>query len=349
MGTVKAVDPEGQPLDFAIFGGNEAGAFAIDPLDGRIRVVNPGAINFGESKKIDLKVLVRDAGEPQFIADAVVTIRPKVEIFFDNFETGVLRPNYRNATAGVSIGTSVSGDKDLRLIQTGVNPGTQSVILDVDITGRTAIEVAMTRTLLGADVTGSIELSNDGGLTWSVPVRVNRDPLVAAFVPTVAIRDDGVLGVSYFDLRSNTLHVPSLETDYWLAQSADGATWRETRLAGPFDLSIAPNANGLFVGDYMALGVRGGQFVPFFATANDGDLGNRTDVHVAFVDGPGDAPAIAKDGVARRAAQADTYAASAPAPALVVDDALAARIDDAVRAAMQRRVPGWRTPATPVP
>lgn len=166
VGTVKAVDPEGQPLDFAIFGGNEAGAFAIDPLDGRIRVVNPGAINFGESKKIDLKVLVRDAGEPQFIADAVVTIRPKVEIFFDNFETGVLRPNYRNATAGVSIGTSVTGDKDLRLIQTGVNPGTQSVILDVDITGRTAIEVAMTRTLLGADVTGSIELSNDGGLTW---------------------------------------------------------------------------------------------------------------------------------------------------------------------------------------
>ncbi|GIK86245.1 MAG: hypothetical protein BroJett026_17260 [Betaproteobacteria bacterium] len=235
------------------------------------------------------------------------------------------------------------------------DPDTGASIRDATILGSIAAGPANQLAVVWQDarfsggVRDGIALSRsfDGGLTWSVPVRVNRDPLVAAFVPTVAIRDDGVLGVSYFDLRSNTLHVPSLETDYWLAQSADGATWRETRLAGPFDLSIAPNANGLFVGDYMALGVRGGQFVPFFATANDGDLGNRTDVHVAFVDGPGDAPVVAKGAVAHAANAADTYAASAPAAALVVDEALAARIDDAVRAAMQRRVPGWRTPAMP--
>ncbi len=92
--------------------------------------------------------------------------------------------------------------------------------------------------------------SPDGGLTWSDPVRVNREPAVPAFMPSVTVRRDGTIGVGYYDLRNNTADRATLPTDYWLARSADGVIWTEIHVDGPFDLSIAPNANGLFIGDY---------------------------------------------------------------------------------------------------
>ena len=62
------------------------------------------------------------------------------------------------------------------------------------------------------------------------------------------------------------------------SRSADGITWRESRVAGPFDLAIAPNAGGLFLGDYQALTSIGAVFVPFYVQTNNGNLSNRTDV-----------------------------------------------------------------------
>jgi hypothetical protein len=122
----------------------------------------------------------------------------------------------------------------------------------------------------------ALSRSFDGGLTWTTPAQVNRVPEVQAFLPTVAIRDDGTIGISYFDLRNNGAEA-ALLTDYWLAQSSDGTTWREAQIAPTFDYKIAPNANGLFLGDYMGLVSRAGVFVPVYATTT-GDLMNRTDV-----------------------------------------------------------------------
>ena len=55
----------------------------------------------------------------------------------------------------------------------------------------------------------------------------------------------------------------------------------ETHVAGPFDMETAPNAGGLFVGDYEGLARAGNSFVAFFAMANDGNLANRTDIFKA--------------------------------------------------------------------
>ena len=55
--------------------------------------------------------------------------------------------------------------------------------------------------------------SVDGGLTWRVPVRINGSAAVAAFVPTVAVRSDGTIGVSYYDFRANTADPATLLTD----------------------------------------------------------------------------------------------------------------------------------------
>ena len=58
-------------------------------------------------------------------------------------------------------------------------------------------------------------------------------------------------------------------------------------MAGPFDLSIAPYAGGLFLGDYQSLVGIGNAFVPFYAAVNDGDLSNRTDVFASLVTSAG--------------------------------------------------------------
>ena len=146
----------------------------------------------------------------------------------------------------------------------------------------------------------AISRSSDGGQTWSAPTRVNADPNVPAFTPSVHVTRDGVVGVLYNDFRSNTAAAP-LSTDVWLARSGNaGATWAEVRVNEAFDMTAAPVANGLFVGDYQGLLSANGRFVPFYARANVGDLDNRTDVVAAPLATTG-APPLPKTPAALRA------------------------------------------------
>ena len=141
--------------------------------------------------------------------------------------------------------------------------------------------------------------STDGGSTWSAPVRVSADATVPAFTPALAVLSSGLVGVTYYDFRqAGTLTFRP--TDLWLAVSRDGMAWRETRLAGDFDLLDAPNASGLFLGDYQGLSGDGSTFVALYARTNTGDTANRTDVFADRVNGD----AIASSGtVAGSAAQ----------------------------------------------
>jgi hypothetical protein len=121
--------------------------------------------------------------------------------------------------------------------------------------------------------------SNDGGLHWSTPTRVNGAPTVPAFTPSVHVAPDGTVGVSYYDLRSDTATAP-LSTDLWLARSTDGgSTWSDLRIGDTFDLNAAPFANGLFVGDYQGLVSVGDAFLPFNVRTNAGQGDNLTDVY----------------------------------------------------------------------
>ncbi|MEP6655812.1 MAG: sialidase family protein [Betaproteobacteria bacterium] len=175
--------------------------------------------------------------------------------------------------------------------------------------------------------------SLDGGLTWSPAVRINAVPGVPAFIPTVQIRDDGTYGVSYYDVRNNTTDSATLPTDYWLTQSTDGVTWQETHVSGPFDLALAPNAMGFFLGDYQSLTSIGTRFIPFFAQTN-ADFANRTDIFVAF---PGGSATM--DDARRTAGTIVTKAGPAPIP--ILTPALQERLDQAAKRTLARR---WKGP-----
>ncbi|MGH8482186.1 MAG: sialidase family protein, partial [Nevskiaceae bacterium] len=148
--------------------------------------------------------------------------------------------------------------------------------------------------------------STDGGLSWGAPVLVPPDAQVQAFTPFVHVAADGTVGVTYYDLRDDTTDPDYLLTSYWLATSADGVAWTERRVSGPFDLAIAPDAFGLFLGDYQGLASAGTDFVPFFAQTFP-SLRNRTNVYAVSL--PTQATATAKAG-------ASYQAWSGPVPAI---------------------------------
>ena len=173
--------------------------------------------------------------------------------------------------------------------------------------------------------------STDGGITWSAPGLVNGDAAVQAFIPTVRVRADGMIGISYFDFRTPG-STTSLVTDYWLARSSDGVNWNDSHISGPFDLQFAPNAGGLFLGDYQALTSIGTSFVSVFVQANS-DTGNRTDTMMKVMNDTG-------AGTSASAPAVQTMAGAAAGMIELTPD-LRQRIHDNIVRVMERRTPGW--------
>lgn len=173
--------------------------------------------------------------------------------------------------------------------------------------------------------------SHDGGLTWSTPTQVNSVPSVQALLPTVTIRDDGAIGVTYYDFRNHVSGAATLATDYWLITSVDGVNWRESHVAGSFDLGIAPFALGLFLGDYQALTSVGNTFVPFYVTTNANGATDLTDVFAALVTTLVPIPTELETSAAGRALH------SVAAPAVEIAPHLQQSLSDAARRTLQRR------------
>lgn len=115
----------------------------------------------------------------------------------------------------------------------------------------------------------ALATSWDGGLTWSGPTQVNRAPGAQAFRPAVAVGAGGTLAVTYYDLRHDVaIDAEHVWTTFWKVTSADGgASWIEVPEGGPFDLRAAPDAGGLFLGDYTGLVAAGDGFVAAFSMA----------------------------------------------------------------------------------
>ena len=175
----------------------------------------------------------------------------------------------------------------------------------------------------------AVSRSGDGGRTWSAPVAASRDLSVSAFTPTLHVRADGLVGLMYFDLRPDTAAPDTLLAAVWLGTTREGAAWGETPVWPAFDMTQAPNARGLFVGDYHGLASAGSEFLPLVALSST-DTSNRTDVYLLRIGpqaGGGAAPSAAEHARA-------LYGR-------VGNDEFVARRQAFTRAAMERRLPDW--------
>lgn len=149
--------------------------------------------------------------------------------------------------------------------------------------------------------------SEDGGASWSTPVRLNDDPVangVDQFMPQVAVASNGRVAVIWFDRR---LPCPALAwipadhvgdentcIDTFLTRSVDdGLTWEpNARVSAQtwdssLNLPLTGNQMG-FIGDYQGLASSNDFDFPFWnATANLGENpGNHQQVFVARVPAP---------------------------------------------------------------
>lgn len=100
--------------------------------------------------------------------------------------------------------------------------------------------------------------SRDNGLSWSDPRPVARID-GQAFDPTLAVGNDGSLGVTFYDFRRDVLEDEPWTVDLWFAHSHDrGATWKQRHLDGPFDMRSAPRSTrGILIGYYFGLAAMG--------------------------------------------------------------------------------------------
>jgi hypothetical protein len=159
---------------------------------------------------------------------------------------------------------------------------TQDLIPDVAVdptTGRLYAVWMDTRFSGGAHNDIALTISDDGGRTWTAPIKVNSTPDTLtgnnghAFTPSVHVLPDGTVGVSYYDFRFNNPTIGGTDTDHWLvhchAATEDcrqAGNWNEEVRVTPtsFDSRQAPVAGGFFLGDYVGLDDDGSRFTAFF-------------------------------------------------------------------------------------
>jgi len=133
--------------------------------------------------------------------------------------------------------------------------------------------------------------SRNGGRTWSDPVRINLTPpnvenplRQQAFLPSVAVNRRGRVAVSYYDFRNDD---DSGElADHFMVfcdrRCSRRSSWRdEVRLTEEsFDYLNAPQAGGLFLGDYVGLAAARNDFYAFFQQASPEDPASGFSVRV---------------------------------------------------------------------
>lgn len=152
---------------------------------------------------------------------------------------------------------------------------------------------------VGPDVSAYMIRSTDGGTTWSVPTRINQDPIgnIHYFPWITSDPETGHLHTIFYDDRN----VSATMVETWVASSTDGgATWSELRVSDvAFTPAPIPGMAPGYMGDYLGIAARGCQVYPVWTDNRTGqtlsytspftcgcadDLVITTDVLIAGID-----------------------------------------------------------------
>ncbi len=114
--------------------------------------------------------------------------------------------------------------------------------------------------------------SNDNGLTWSIPLKVNTDPLgpnKQHYLPWVTCDPtNGNVAIVFYDNRN----VSSTQAEAWCAVSVDGAeTFTDFAVSDvAFTPTPVPNLATGYMGDYLAIAAQGGMVYPCWTDTRTG-------------------------------------------------------------------------------
>ena len=112
--------------------------------------------------------------------------------------------------------------------------------------------------------------SSDGGRSWNPPRALAELP-AQAFSPTIAVTPEGVVGVTFYDLRNDEVGDDELIADLWFRYSDNGGgKWKEEHVAGPFDLRTKAYYPVFPMGDYFGLTPTRSGFGAVFGQLNPG-------------------------------------------------------------------------------
>jgi hypothetical protein len=128
--------------------------------------------------------------------------------------------------------------------------------------------------------------SDDGGATWSAPVRVNDDATTnSQFLPKISLDPTtGKIAVVWYDSRADlgtggagdTDGVPDDDAQFWGAFSSDGETFSPNIQISAGTSNSQDAHNGIDYGDYTGLSYFGGVAHPAWAD-NSNSTGNNPD------------------------------------------------------------------------
>ena len=134
--------------------------------------------------------------------------------------------------------------------------------------------------------------SSNNGRHWTKPVRIPidaRNSSVDHFLPAIGVDPTTAaasahLGLLYHFYPQADCTVATCELSVGFGSSTDaGAAWTFQQLAGPFKTTWLPlRRDGYFAGDYVSVSFAGGNAVPVFTAASEGEceLGDITSCNV---------------------------------------------------------------------
>ncbi len=192
---------------------------------------------------------------------------------------GVIRSDDKGLTWGAPVKVGDSRPRGITDPQTGKAVRDGAEIPNIAVAPNGTVLVAWQDASFSGGARDGIALarSSDGGRSWSAPAQVNTATSTQAFMPTMTVRADGLIGLLHYDLRADTADAATLLISVWLLTSRDGLSWTETKVWGPFDLAGAADARGLFVGDYQGLVADATGFIAFIGMSGS-DANNRSDI-----------------------------------------------------------------------
>ena len=133
LGTVGAVDPDGDRLHYSIVGGNESGLFEIDAESGELFYVGSGEDHEGGDGPYTLTVR---AAAGTHTVDAVVTVtvgdEPEAPAFEAASYAFVLAENADGRTERVPLGTVTATDPDSDAVRYAIVEGNESELFAID-------------------------------------------------------------------------------------------------------------------------------------------------------------------------------------------------------------------------